>query len=496
MGFSRIFKAPKEMTREQGRDLLEENGVAINDESEAYKRKFKFGEFAKYTKEQGATVNQIRPRRTGREGDRVHSEERGYSEPFSEQPYSAPTGSYRQKNTYSQRESERGGYRGDQRRAPLQNSPYGNPYGAQSAPVSREKYSEGGSSGSYQPATQSSYGSYGYQNSKKVPASEGASMINGVYDPYAPEETKNLSRVGTAQPQQVQQQVQGQHYDPYAQEGAEVAADTETLETDFNRYPNAQQERAYDPYMVEGQQKDVEEVDEEEEEINRIVRQTKDVREATVKSSANVLRHLKEADDSATNTLGALGSQREKMYEMEHGMNLMDTQQLSVDEHVKDLEHYSRGLFHIKASNPFTRKSRRRAVEQRLLLQRQADRERDSELNNRLRSSQQAIIGELKEGESDVVIQSDLQDKEDYDRRVRAASKYLTDEHDKEDEEMEVDYGRNLDEAHKLARRLHEKANVISQEIASQNKGLEVISEKVNKVDDKMLVATNRIRGI
>ena len=47
-----------------------------------------------------------------------------------------------------------------------------------------------------------------------------------------------------------------------------------------------------------------------------------------------------------------------------------------------------------------------------------------------------------------------------------------------------------------MASNLHSKANIIAKEIESQNRGLNEISEKVNKVDDKMAVTTNRIRGI
>lgn len=333
------------------------------------------------------------------------------------------------------------------------------------------------------------------------------------YDPYGPEsgkggepEVASVSGQHSRQQQQHKlQQVQkkkenGQEsYDPYAQQ----ESDAQTVETDFNKYPNADsgaQSQTYKPYLEaqkESQEQNDEEYDSEEEEVNRIVRQTKDVRQATVQSSGNILRNLREADDSATNTMGTLGAQREKMYQMERGVNLMDTQQRFLDDHVKELEHYNRGLFHIKASNPFTRNSRKKAAERKFLMERQADRERDSQLNGKLHKSQRAILSEMDgEGPDPDAAHSELRDKEDYEQRVKAASKYLTDDHDEEDERMEVEYSKNIDEAHKMASNLHSKANIIAKEIESQNRGLNEISEKVNKVDDKMAVTTNRIRGI
>lgn len=309
------------------------------------------------------------------------------------------------------------------------------------------------------------------------------------YDPYAPGETQpsyQQQQPNTDGAQQLQEQKpdQRQSYDPYA-------ADTMTVDTDFNNYPGAAarvQQELYENH---------EEVNEEEEEINRIVRQTKDTREATVQSSGNILRHLRQADDTATNTMGTLGSQREKMYQMERTVNTMDTQQRFLDDHVKDLEHYNRGLFHIKASNPFTRKSRQRATEQKFMAHRQADRERDAELSGQLYNSQRTIITEMKEPRDyDNLGDSQLRDQADYDERVKAASRYLTQDHDEEDERMEVEYSQNMEEAQKLAQNLKSKANVISQELTDQNKSLKDISEKVNKVDDKMVLTTNRIRGI
>ncbi|QPG73919.1 hypothetical protein FOA43_001234 [Brettanomyces nanus] len=474
MGLKKLFRPPKDMTREQEQEYLQNNGVMIKNESNYHRRKFKFGEFAKFTKEKAQDIEPLKPRDRSRDAREQAARDDGYGGGT----YSAPSTSYRQRNTYT------------------------DGHATQSAPTSKENgygtSSSGSGSGSYQPVSQSSYGLY----------AEGKS--GQTYDPYAQQNQHKDSNSGvdaagvvggvtSLQVQkQAEQQQQEQHYDPYAQE-----AETQTIETDFNRYPNAGQGQGQDQYYnpalePQQEQEEEQEVDLEEEEVNRIMRQTKDVREATVKSSGNILRNLKEADDSATNTMGTLGAQHEKMYEMEKNMNLMDTQQRFLQDHVKELEHYNRGLFHIKAGNPFTRKSRKKAAEKRFLMDRQADRQRESQLNGKLYSSQQAIIGQMKDddGRDAEVVDSDLKTREDYQRRVQAASKYLTEEHDEEDEKMEVEFGRNMDEAQKMAKNLHSKANVIAQEISSQNKGLQEISEKVNRVDDKMVVTTNRIRGI
>lgn len=525
MGLRHFFKGPEDMTRDQEKDILELNGVVLKENSDqAMQRKLKFGKFSAYAQQQAHGKKELSPRIRKHVAKDYSG---GSSDPYS--GVSDPGSSYRQRNGYASNEDTNSqypkkdsgaGYRNQGGRSSSQrgnqghrdygrpSTGYSHPYASQNADVA--SYSapalgnghsgapNSSSSDSYSPSTQSSYRTRRERLDGPDPSK---------YDPYGPESGKSGeldegSISGGHRQQQLQQQEKDagqQSYDPYAQQ----ESDTQTIETDFNSYPNADgkdQAQKYKPFLEtqnESQEQNEQAYDSEEEEVNRIVRQTKDVRQATVQSSGNILRNLREADDSATNTMGTLGAQREKMYHMEHNVNLMDTQQRFLDEHIKELEHYNRGLFHIKASNPFTRKSRKKAAERKFLMEREADRDRDSQLNGKLQKSQRAILDQMDGDEPGPdVVHSELKDKEDYEHRVKAASKYLMDDHDGEDEKMEVEYSRNIDEAHKLAANLHSKANTIAQEIESQNRGLSEISEKVNKVDDKMSLSTNRIRGI
>ncbi|CAI8510040.1 unnamed protein product [Pichia kudriavzevii] len=277
---------------------------------------------------------------------------------------------------------------------------------------------------------------------------------------------------------QKQEQEQNQGFDPY---GPTVSTQTDL---DLNDYQPAEQ--AYDEDEFE------EDLDEDEEELNRIQRQTKDVREDTVQLSRQLVDNLVQANDTATNTLGVLGSQREKIYEMQNNIGTMKVQQRFVDDHVKDLEHYNRSLFHIKVSNPFTRNSRRRAKDQAFLAQRQEDRSNKDRLNKDLLNSQKALINGLKVDQT----KSELQEKYDYDRRVKEAAKYLTKDHDEEDERMEVEIGTNIDQAQKFANHLKKKAEAMNLEIQQQNRDLNEASENVDHLDDKIVMTTRRIRGI
>lgn len=302
--------------------------------------------------------------------------------------------------------------------------------------------------------------------------------------------------------QKEQTQQQEQDFDPYGpsaqlQASTQTQAQTQklseqsnTADLDLNAYePTPEMQQQDTPYDEDEFEEDV---DEDEEELNRIQRQTKDVREDTVNLSRTLIDNLGQANVTATNTLGVLGNQREKIYELESNIGTMKVQQRFVDDHVKDLEHYNRSLFHIKVNNPFTRNSRRRAKEQAFLAQKQEDRANKDKLNGELYQSQRAIMDQLKNDN----VKSELQEKYDYDRRVKEASKYLTKDHDEEDERMEVEIAANIEHAQKLANNLKKKAQLMNNEIGEQNNNLKQVSENVDYMDDKITMTTRRIRGI
>ncbi|KAG0689793.1 Meiosis-specific subunit of the t-SNARE complex [Pichia californica] len=306
------------------------------------------------------------------------------------------------------------------------------------------------------------------------------------------------------QTQQQQQQQDEDDFDPYgpsaslhAQQQSLTQTQTQATRTytqnqdlDMNEYePTPEMQEQDTPYDEDEFEEDV---DEDEEELNRIQRQTKDVREDTVNLSRTLVDNLGQANVTATNTLGVLGNQREKIYEMESNIGTMKVQQRFVDDHVKDLEHYNRSLFHIKVNNPFTRNSRRKAKEQAFLAQRQDDRNNKDKLNSELYQSQRAIMDQLNNDN----VKSDLQEKYDYDRRIKEASKYLTKDHDEEDERMEVEIAANIEHAQKLANNLKKKANLMNKEVDDQNQNLKKVSENVDFMDDKIVMTTRRIRGI
>lgn len=353
------------------------------------------------------------------------------------------------------------------------------PYAPGEETYSKPVVETGNAYGNYDP-----YDSYNNDN-ETIKGNEGNEGVEGI----------NNGLTGL----QLQEQERGKQeenkesdYDPYGP--SSELNKIETNQVDLNEYEptNDQYGQAnYIPYDNE-EFEDEEEIDEDEEELNRIHRQTKEVREDTVHASRQLVDNLGQANLTANNTIGVLGSQREKLYELESNMGTMKVQQRFVDDHVKELEHYNRSLFHIKVNNPFTRNSRRKAKEIEFLNRRKEDRDAKEKLNSELYQSQRQIMGQLKDDQAN----SELHQKYDYDRKVKEASKYLIKDHDEEDERMEVEIATNIEAASKLANSLKQKAQAMNSEINQQNDNLTQVNETINVVDDKIAMSTRRIRGI
>ncbi|GMF01633.1 unnamed protein product [[Candida] boidinii] len=434
MGLKKFFKPPKEMTQEESREFLENNGVTVKRDYASDGRRFKFGEFSKYTKDKVSKQEPLRPRgwtpppdpndsandfnssnndlnasnippysapansNTGNSSDpyssgngNVYETQTSNSDPYSygNDPYQQRPQSLQQRqNSYNRNGSANDSRFGSTSR---KNSAMngvgvgavaGSVAGASAASFAsrRQNSSSNGQQqqNSYDPYTQTASSGTGSKNSDDPYAADPYSNNNDPYanyDPYSGNNDpysstgggalshsmsqlsvngKQMSNTGSGSFQQ--QQLMDQNETALQQqEQQQQQQRSNDDDLDLNNYPGEYQnntyqsygEQEYDPYSQQ-EQEQVQEVDSEEEEVNRIIRQSKETREATVQSSQNILSHLRQADETATNTIGVLGSQREKMFQIERDLNTMGSQQRFVGEHVKDLEHYNRGLFHVK----------------------------------------------------------------------------------------------------------------------------------------------------
>ncbi|AOA62710.1 t-SNARE [Komagataella phaffii CBS 7435] len=230
---------------------------------------------------------------------------------------------------------------------------------------------------------------------------------------------------------------------------------------------------------------------EEEEEVEAIKQDIKFTKQQSVGSTRNTLRMAQEAEQSGQNTLGVLGSQSERLYNVERTLALADTQNKIADDKVKELKKVNRSIFAVHAGNPFNSKRRLRRQEEDIKNRRMEEKLISEQLRSQVYRSEHRITSSLREQNA----KSELQEKYDKERKLKEAQRYQF-ENDSEDDDMELEIASNLDQIGNATSRLKKLAVTASEEIDHQNKRLKNIEEDADRLDINVHLNQHRIQHI
>lgn len=258
-----------------------------------------------------------------------------------------------------------------------------------------------------------------------------------------------------------------------------AALDTQSL--DLNAVPE-------DDLNVDLELPAEEEVNLEDEEVEAIKQDIRFVKQELVALTRNTLRMAQEADGSATNTLGMLGLQLERLYNAEQNLLLADTQTSIAEDKVEQLRRLNRLIF-IPATlvNPFNKKSKLRMQELKIKTQKAQEKYmRDANRQGVYESEQR-----IKEGLST----GDLHQKYKAERNLEAARRYQF-ENDSEDDEMEKELALNLDQIAVILKKLKGQALTMGREVDSQNDRLRKIEDDADRLDINVHMNTTRLSNI
>lgn len=235
-----------------------------------------------------------------------------------------------------------------------------------------------------------------------------------------------------------------------------------------------------------------EQVNSEDEEVEAIKQDIRFTKQESVALTRNTLRMAQEADASGTNTLGMLGSQSERLYNAEQNLLLADTQTQIAEDKVKMLKKLNRSIFiPVAAGNPFNRKSKLRAQEQKI----KTEKEQEKYLRETNRQGVYASEQRVKQGITNTATNSETYNKYLGERHLGAAQRYQF-ENDSEDDEMEKELGQNLDQIHAFSKKLKNTATVIGQEVEAQNARLRRIEEDADRLDINVHLNSSRLSNI
>lgn len=223
--------------------------------------------------------------------------------------------------------------------------------------------------------------------------------------------------------------------------------------------------------------------EQEEEDISATKNEIKFMKQQDVSSTRNALRLAQQAEETGRDTLARLGAQGERIHNTERNLDLASTQNRIAEEKARELKTLNKSMFAMHVSNPFTASSRREERDRKIMENHHKDREqRDATRKAAWETNARADgVNRSMQGMGGAKGKSTLAERAKYQFEA-----------DSEDDEMENEIDGNLDALHGAAKRLNQLGRAMGEEVDTQNKHIERIIGKTDKVDDQ--IAMNRAR--
>ena len=228
--------------------------------------------------------------------------------------------------------------------------------------------------------------------------------------------------------------------------------------------------------------------EEEEEDIQATKQEIRFMKQQDVSSTRNALRIAAQAEESGRNTLARLGAQGERMHNTDRNLDIGNNHINIAEDKSKELKKLNRSMFAVHVNNPFTAKDRQAQRDERIMDRHRSEREQREATREAAFKSTQRMNQNFK-GVEDTYAGSGKK------TNLAERSKYQF-EADSEDEAMENEIDRNLDDLSGAAKRLNLLARATGDEVEQQNKLIGQIAEKSDRVDERLVMQTEKLRRI
>lgn len=212
--------------------------------------------------------------------------------------------------------------------------------------------------------------------------------------------------------------------------------------------------------------------EEEEEDITATKQEIRFMKQQDVASTRNALRIAAQAEEMGRNTLARLGAQGERMHNTDRNLDIGNNHINVAEDKTKELKTLNRSMFAVHVNNPFTAKDRRAQRDEAIMDRHHEERAlREATREAAFRSTQrmnQNFKG-IDEASNGVKAKTSLAERAKYQFEA-----------DSEDEGMENEIDRNLDDLTGAAKRLNLLARATGEEVQQQNQLIQRITEKVS----------------
>ncbi|KAJ9096606.1 hypothetical protein QFC19_007139 [Naganishia cerealis] len=226
----------------------------------------------------------------------------------------------------------------------------------------------------------------------------------------------------------------------------------------------------------------------EDEEIEGIKHQMRDVKQESLAGTRNALRVAREAEDTARGTLAKLADQSERIANTERHLDVAKASNQRAEDRADELRKLNRSIF--RPSVTWNKEGKRMAQEERIMdrhLREREDREKARqdvlETHHRLNAAGTGS-GSSRDGPPQPGAQAKRQEERKRFQFDATAS----------DDELEDELDENLNETLDVTRRLKSLAMAAGQEIDTHNKRLVGITDKTGDLDLAILKNTERVR--
>ena len=221
--------------------------------------------------------------------------------------------------------------------------------------------------------------------------------------------------------------------------------------------------------------------EEEEEDVGAAKSEIKFMKQQDVASTRNALRIAAQAEETGRNTLARLGAQGERMHNTERNLDIANNQINLSEDKQSELRKLNRSMFAVHVGNPFNSKGRQQEKDNKIMDRHRLEREQREATRDQAFKSTQRMNQNFK-GLDDTYSKGGPKK-----ANLNERSKYQF-EADSDDDRMEDEIDRNLDDLTGAAKRLNILARATGQEVESQNRLIEGISDKVSLTHSSAVV--------
>ncbi|KAL6248983.1 Protein transport protein S9 plasma membrane t-SNARE [Rhinocladiella similis] len=228
--------------------------------------------------------------------------------------------------------------------------------------------------------------------------------------------------------------------------------------------------------------------EEEEEDISATKQEIKFMKQQDVASTRNALRIAAQAEEMGRNTLARLGAQGERMHNTDRNLDIGNNHINIAEDKTKELKTLNRSMFAVHVNNPFTAKERRTRRDEQIMERHHNEREAREATREAAFQSTQRMNQNFKGLDDASAAPRGKQS-------LAERAKYQF-EADSEDDAMENEIDRNLDDLSGAAKRLNLLARATGEEVEQQNQLIQNIAEKSDRFDDRLHFQTERLKRI